>query len=178
MNQASEGFFTFMLGKNAEQIIARAFLEPKHSLSYEYVVFVEHDGAIAGMCSAFTGAQHRIFTEEPLKRAAGRSAFRMKCVRTLMSPLWRILDTVPEGDFYLQGMAVEPNLRGAGIGSRLMTDAEERARAGGSARLSLDVSAKNEGARKLYARRGMVESSQWPASRFVPTVFVRMTKDL
>jgi hypothetical protein len=59
-----------------------------------------------------------------------------------------------------------------------MADAEERARGVGSARLCLDVAAKNEGARKLYARRGMVESSRWPASKLLPTVFVRMTKDL
>ena len=178
MDQAAEGFFGFMLGRNAERIIATAFSEPEHSLSFEHVVFAERDGVVAGMSSAFTGEQHRSFSEEPLKRAAGRSAFRMRCVRTLMGPLWRILNTVAEGDFDLQGMAVEPDLRGAGIGSLLMADAEERARGVGSARLCLDVAAKNEGARKLYARRGMVESSHWPASKLMPTVFVRMTKDL
>ena len=178
MDQAAEGFFGFMLGRNAERIIARAFSEPGHSLSFEHMVFAERDGVIAGMSSAFTGAQHRSFSEEPLRRAAGRSAFRMRCVRTLLGPLWRILNTVAEGDFDIQGMAVDPDLRGAGIGSLLMADAEERASATGSARLSLDVAAKNEGARKLYARRGMVESSRWPASRLLPTVFVRMTKNL
>jgi ribosomal protein S18 acetylase RimI-like enzyme len=96
----------------------------------------------------------------------------------LLAPLWRILDTVPEGDFYLHGIAVEPELRGAGVGSLLMDDVEARGQAAGSARLSLDVAAKNKGARKLYGRRGMIESSQWPSSRFLPTLFVRMTKNL
>ena len=178
MDQAAEGFFGFMLGRNAERIIAGAFSEPGHSLSFEHVVFAEREGVVAGMSSAFTGARHRSFSEEPLRRAAGRSAFRMRCVRTLLGPLWRILNTVAEGDFYLQGMAVEPDLRGAGIGSILMADAEERARGVGSARLCLDVAAKNERARNLYARRGMVESARWPASNLLPTVFVRMTKDL
>jgi len=178
MDQAAEGFFGFMLGRSAEEIIARAFLESGHSLSFEHVMFVERDGVVSGMSSAFTGTQHRSFSEEPLRRAAGRSAFRMRCVRGLMGPLWRILDTVAEGDFYLQGMAVEPDLRGSGIGSILMADAEERARDTGSSRLCLDVAEKNEGARKLYARRGMVESSRWPASKLLPTVFVRMTMDL
>ena len=102
----------------------------------------------------------------------------MKAVRILFAPLWRILETVPEEDFYLQSIAVEPELRGVGLGSLLMNDVEGRARASGSARLSLDVGARNRGARKLYARRGMVESSEWPSSRFLPTVFVRMTKGL
>jgi hypothetical protein len=59
-----------------------------------------------------------------------------------------------------------------------MDDVEARGRAAGSTRLSLDVAAKNEGARKLYARRGMIESSEWPSPRLLPTLFVRMTKDL
>ena len=178
LDEAAEGFFGFMLGPNSEGIIASAFIEPGHALSYEHVMFAEREGVVVGMSLAYTGAQHRGFSDEPLKRAAGRSALRMKLVRMLLAPLWRILDTVPEGDFYLHGIAVEPELRGAGVGSLLMDDVEARGQAAGSARLSLDVAAKNKGARKLYGRRGMIESSQWPSPRFLPTVFVRMTKDL
>lgn len=178
LDQAAEGFFGFMLGRDAESIVASAFTEPGHALSYEHVMFAERAGVVVGMSSAYTGTQHRGFSEEPLKRAAGRSAFRMKVVRILFAPLWRILETVPEEDFYLQSIAVEPELRGVGLGSLLMNDVEGRARASGSARLSLDVGARNRGARKLYARRGMAESSEWPSSRFLPSVFVRMTKGL
>lgn len=179
LDQAAEGFFSFMLGRNSEQIIARSFSEPGHSQSFEHVLFAERDGEVVGMASAFTSAQHDSFSEEPLKRAAGRkAALRLRCVRILLWPLFRVLNTVTDGDFYLLGLAVEPDLRGAGIGSLLMADTEDRARRAGSVRLCLDVAAKNEGARKLYARRGMVESSQWPAPKLLPTLFVRMTKDL
>ncbi|HYW69259.1 MAG TPA: GNAT family N-acetyltransferase [bacterium] len=178
LDEAAEGFFGLMLGRDAEKIVASAFVEPGHSLSHEHVTFAERDGAIVGMSSAYTGAQQRGFSDETLKRAAGRSALRMKIVRTLLAPLWRILETVDEGDFYIQSIAVDPKLRGAGIGSLLMDDVEARARTGGAARLALDVGARNKGARRLYARRGMVEASEWPSSRFLPTVFVRMTKDL
>ena len=73
---------------------------------------------------------------------------------------------------------VEPDLRGAGIGSLLMNDIEKRALDSGSVRLSLDVSAKNEGAKKLYKHREMTEASEWPRTRFLPSVFVRMSKNL
>jgi len=178
LDQAAEGFFGFLLGPNSEGITASAFMDPGHALSYEHVMFAEREGVVVGMSLAYTGMQHRGFSDEPLKRAAGRSALRMKLVRMLLAPLWRILDTVQESDFYLHGIAVEPELRGAGVGSFLMDDVEERGRAAGSTRLSLDVAAKNTGARKLYGRRGMIESSEWPSSRFLPTVLVRMTKDL
>ena len=178
LDQAAEGFFRFMLGRESESIIATAFIDSGHTLSHENVVFAEVDTKIVGMSSTFTEKQHRTFSEEPLLRAARRNAIRLKLVRTLFAPVWRILETIPEGDFYLQGIAIEPELRGTGIGSILMDDIENRAKASESNRLSLDVSVKNDGARRLYKRLGMVESSMWPNSRFLPTVFIRMCKYL
>ncbi len=178
LDQAAEGFFGLMLGRDAPDIIATVFPEPGHALSYEHVVAAQRDGVIVGMSSAFTGAQQRGFSDELLERAAGRRAFRMKTIRLVLAPLWRILDTVAEQDFYLQAIAVDPDLRGAGIGSLLLDDLVERGTRLGCARLSLDVAAKNDGARRLYARRGFVESSEWPSSRFLPTVLIRMTRTL
>ena len=176
LDQAAEGFFRVMLGRKSERIIASAFTDTGHTLSHENVLFAEVDTKIVGMSSTFSEKQHRLFSDEPLQRAAKRNAIRLKLVRTLFAPIWRILETIPEGDFYVQGIAIKPELRGAGIGSLLMNDIENRAKASGSNRLSLDVSAKNDGARRLYKRFGMVDSSTWPNSRFLPTVFFRMAK--
>ena len=107
LDQAAEGFFGFMLGRQAASIIADAYAELGHSLSYEHVVFAERDGVIVGMSLAYTSEQHREFSDEPLERAAGRVVRRMKMTRLLLAPLWRILETVPEGDFYLQAIAVD-----------------------------------------------------------------------
>ena len=76
--------------------------------------------------------------------------------------MMRIIDSVANGDFYLQTIAVDKALRGDGVGSILMGCFEERARAHGSTRLSLDVSAKNETTRRFYERRGWTVESQWP----------------
>ena len=100
----------------------------------------------------------------------------MRAVRILCAPLLRILTTIADGDFYLLAIAIDKEIRGEGVGSALMDSIEERARASGSTRLSLDVSAKNEGARRLYERRGMSVESEWPKVRFIPRLFVRMTK--
>ena len=105
-----------MLGPNSDAIIATAFLETGHGLSYEHVVFAEREGVVVGMSLAYTGVQHRGFSDEPLKRAAGRGAPRMKLVRFFLAPPWRLLDTVEEGDFFLLGIVVEPELRGEGVG--------------------------------------------------------------
>lgn len=179
LDQAAEGFFRFMLGRRSADIIATAFVQPGHDLSYQNVTFAEQNNVIAGMVSGYTAEQHRRSSDRPLKQAAGKYNLRRMVVSTLFAPLFRIIDTIGDGDFYLQAMAVDQDLRGQGLGSILMDFIEDRARACGSKRLSLDVSADNKNARRLYEYRGMTVESQWPKRLAIPGVrFLRMTKTL
>ncbi len=179
VDEAAEGFFRFMLGRRAAYIIATAFAQPDHDLSYQYVTFAERDNVIVGMFLGYTAEQHRRSSRQPLNQAAGRRNIRMRIVMILFAPLMRITDSIADGDFYLQFIAVDKALRGDGVGSVLMDSFEERARASGSTRLSLDVSAKNEEAHRFYERRGWTVESQWPKRLPIPGLrFYRMTKTL
>jgi ribosomal protein S18 acetylase RimI-like enzyme len=176
MNMTAEGQFRLLFGPRLEEIIAAAYCSPNHDLSYERTVFAEVDHRIVGLASGYTEAQHRRSSYGPLRHAAGRSAFRILCTSALASPILRFLHTYERGDFYLQFLAVDGDCRGQGIGSRLIQSMEERARQSGSARFALDVSARNEGARRLYERRGLVQSAQWPRLRLLPPAIYRMVK--
>jgi ribosomal protein S18 acetylase RimI-like enzyme len=179
LDRSAEGFFCFWLGRNAVEIVATAFMKPNHDLSYQNVTFAERNKIVLGMISGYTAEQHRCSSDQPLKLAAGRFNMRMMVISTLFAPLLRIIDTIADGDFYLQAIAVEKGLDGKGIGSALMDSIEDRAIASESARLVLDVSAKNEGARRLYERRGMTIESRWPKRMSIPGLtFYRMTKML
>ncbi|MBW1717337.1 MAG: hypothetical protein JRJ77_16205, partial [Deltaproteobacteria bacterium] len=101
LDEAAEGFFRFMLGRRAEQIIARAFTQPDHDLSYQNVTFAECDNVIVGMVSGYTAEQHRRSSLQPLRQAAGRRSLRMRIVLVLFAPLMRIIDTIADDDFYL-----------------------------------------------------------------------------
>ncbi len=178
-DEVAEGFFGFMLGRRVAEILATAFAQPDHDLSYQNVTFAERGNAIVGMVAGYTAEQHRRSSHQPLKRAAGRRNLRMRIVQILFAPMMRITDSIVDGDFYVQFIAVDKELRGAGVGAVLMDSSEERARASGSTRLSLDVSGKNEGARGFYERRGMTVESQWPKRLPLPGLkFYRMTKVL
>ena len=168
-----------MLGRRAGRIIATVFAQPDNDLSYENVTFAERDNVIVGMASGYTAEQHRRSSRQTLKRAAGRCNLRMRIVLILFAPLMRIIDSIADGDFYIHAIAVDKELRGEGVGSALMDSLEERARASGSTRLSLDVSAQNEGARRFYERRGMNVEFQWPKRLAIPGLkLYRMTKGL
>lgn len=179
LDEAAEGFFRFMLGRCSTEIIAKAFARPGHDLSHQNVTFAERDGDIVGMVSGYTAEQHRRSSRQPLKQAAGRWNLRLRIILVLFAPLMRIIDSIADDDFYLQAIAVDSELRGDGLGSTLMDSLEEQARASGATRLALDVSAKNEGARRFYDRRGFVVESQWPKRlRIRALKFYRMTKTI
>jgi ribosomal protein S18 acetylase RimI-like enzyme len=179
LDEVADGFFRFMLGRRFAEIIARSYPQPNHSYSFQNVIYAEYDKRIVGMVLGFTAEQHHSFSNQPLKEAAGLHVLRMTTVNIICAPMLRILKTIAEGDFYILSMAVDREFRGGGIGSILIDFIEKRARASGSTRLSLDVSAKNEGALRLYKRRGMTIESQWPKRMPMPGVrFYRMAKSL
>jgi ribosomal protein S18 acetylase RimI-like enzyme len=179
LDEAAEGLFSFMLGRRAPEIIAKAFMQPGHDHSFQNVIFAEHDKVIAGMASGYTAKQHQCFSDQPLKKAAGGWSLRMITVGILFASLLKVLDTVNDGDFYLQAIAIDKEFRGKGIGSALIDFIEDRACAGEARRLSLDVLASNEGAHRLYERRGMTIESQWPKHLTIPGLkLFRMTKTL
>ncbi len=168
-----------MLGRRSGPIIAEAFVQPDHDLSYQNVTFAECDNVVVGMVSGCTAEQHRRSSHRPLKDAAGRCHLRMRIVLMVFAPLMRIIDSMADRDFYLQAIAVDEQLRGNGVGALLMDSLEQQARESGAKRLSLDVSAGNQGAIRFYERRGMTIESQWPKRLKIPALkFYRMIKDL
>ena len=113
LDEAAEGFFRFMLGRSAGYIIATAFAQPDHDLSYQNVTFAERDNVIVEMVSGYTAEQHRRSSRQ-LKRAAGKRNLRMRIGLTLFAPLMRIIDSIVDGDFYLPAIAVDKELRVVG----------------------------------------------------------------
>lgn len=62
-----------------------------------------------------------------------------------------------DDSYYICGVAVFPELRGRGLGSRFLARAEDDARQRGFTKMSLVVFEQNEGAVRLYRRQGWRE---------------------
>lgn len=179
LDVAQEGLFRMMLGRRAGDVVASAFTQPAHELSFEYVVFAEQRGRIIGMATGYPAEELRRFTDEPLVRAAGWRRYRLAVLARIARRTLQFMATVPDGDFYVRAVAVDPAHRGAGIGTSLLSALEETARVGGSGRLALDVAARNRGARRLYERLGMVAEAESPRWFGLPnTNLIRMIKPL
>ena len=67
------------------------------------------------------------------------------------------------GTFYINGLAVRPEHRGNGIGSKLLYKSRQRAIEAGTARVTVEVFEQNEGALRLYQRQGFRVLDRRPA---------------
>lgn len=166
LDLAGDGLFRWMLGRRSAAILAEAYPTPGHDLSYEHVRFAEVGGEVAGMLSGYTAADHARASDEPLEKAAGIHKLRLWAAGLLAAPVLGFMGRLAEGDWYLQAVAVDPAHRGAGIGSVLLDHAEQVARTTGCRRIVLDVAVDNEGARRLYERRGMAIEARSPTIPF------------
>jgi len=64
--------------------------------------------------------------------------------------------------YYICGMAVFPEYRGSGIGTKLLSLVEKHAHQHGQSKLSLIVFEQNAGAKRLYERHGFYEKASAP----------------
>jgi len=73
-----------------------------------------------------------------------------------------VLESKAPGSWYINVVAAFPEFRGQGIGARLLALAEEHGRTQGATSASMIVASANEGAVRLYARRGYKEIARAP----------------
>ncbi len=69
------------------------------------------------------------------------------------------------GEWCVDGIAVEEEMRGRGVGTGLLRFIEETAAAKGARKITLEVTDANERAKALYDRRGFIETARqslWP----------------
>ena len=176
---AAEGFFGKLFGSEAERILSDVYVQPSHDLSHERTTFADLDGRAVGMLVSFTAAQHRESDERVLRAAAGRRMIGLDIARLVGRRMFRFLDTVPDGDYYVLSIAVDDTCRGQGVGRLLLDHAERLGRGAGCGRLSLDVSVTNQEARRFYERVGMTTDAHSPRMLFVSRLrSCRMVKSL
>ena len=177
-DEASEGFFKKMLGIKTTEIIADAYVKSNNEYSYENVLMIEYESKIVGTVSGYTYAEKEGFKKNILSQFPGGAKLRIMMFSIVGKVLSRFLGPRGKEDYYLQSIAVSSQMRGKGLGQRLLKHSSEIAIKKGSKTLSLDVSSKNENAINSYKKFGMEIFSFWPNFLKLPPVFTRMVKEL
>jgi ribosomal protein S18 acetylase RimI-like enzyme len=136
------------------QVLADLYKQKNNRLSHAHAHLAELDGRPVGLLQAFPGtilSRLDRLTGWCLLKIMGLSAtFRLARIQSAYGDL----KETEADEFYISNLAVFPEFEGQGIGSRLMTFAEDLASASGLQKCSLIVAFGHENARRLYARLG------------------------
>ena len=140
---ASSGVAEYVWGTLAPQypgltpleIGERRYAREEGAFSYKNCTFAELGGEVIVMLHAFPMEEEPEETDEP--------------VDPVLQPYTRL--AVP-GSHYVSAVAVFPEHRDKGLGTRMLEMAKEQARDRGCRRVSLLVFERNEGAVELYRR--------------------------
>ncbi len=167
-------------GPNAGRVLRRLHRHPNNLFSCENALYAELSGKNAGMILAY---DRRTMRKQNLR--TGFLLLReMKWGIVPGAPALirssRAVGQVKDGEFYISNVAVYPGHQSAGIGTRLIGEAEILALKSGASCLTLDVEADNLSAIRLYLRLGYVtvSESQVRIGRDHALRFYRMRKPL
>ncbi len=149
---AGEGLPLYLWGKMAEpgetawQVGRRRARREVGAFSYRNAVVLERAGKVAACLVAYPLPDR----PEPIDRSQMPAMF---------VPLQELENLAP-GTWYVNVLAAYPEHRNRGLGSALLSFAEEQAKGAGRRGLSIIVSDANAGARRLFARCGYAEAGR------------------
>ena len=127
----------------------RRYSDESSLFSYKNCTVAESGGKIAGMMVAFP------MVDRPYDSASNRET------DPVLIPYSKLEQ---QGSYYISGMALFPEHRGMGIGTKFLEIAEEKAAECNLPQISLIVFEENEGALRLYKRHGFYEIMREPVA--------------
>jgi ribosomal protein S18 acetylase RimI-like enzyme len=153
INYAGEGLPLYLWGTMAEpgetawQVGRRRAAREQGSFSYRNATIIDHEGECAGCLMGYE------IPERPEPIGDDMPA--------MFVPMQELENLAP-GTWYVNVLAVRPQFRGLGLGTRLLAFADETGRCLGKREMSIIVSNANRGARRLYERSGYREVASRP----------------
>ena len=145
VNYAGEGMPLYLWermagpGETAWDVGRKRAARDTGSFSYRNAAVIEHDGRCAGSLIGYAIAAEAVPIGSDMP--------------PIFVPLQELENLAPS-TWYVNVLAVVPELRGHGLGSQLLELADESGRALGLRGMSVIVSDTNAGARRLYERHG------------------------
>lgn len=136
----------------------------RHSYLYTYVAVRQKTEDVVGVLVLYSGKEGAILDEQ-----------LSQWLQTKGAPTSRIDKEAHTDEYYIDTIAVHPLARGNGIGTALLTFAEEVARNKHFTKLSLNVETAKDKAQKLYTRQGFVITEPWS---IIDEPFYHMVKTL
>lgn len=169
-----------LFGANVKDVWTKAFRHPRSCFSYEHSHFIEVNGKTEGMALAYSYDRKRKEEIRSLLLILRYLKWGILKQIAYLSRSGAIIAQIDKGDYYISNIAVYPDLRCRGYGTKLLEILEGEAKAAGCTRLVLDVETDNEKAVRLYERTGYIIEMKSPVlrTRERDFEFFKMVKDI
>jgi ribosomal protein S18 acetylase RimI-like enzyme len=166
----------------ARRALERLFRAKSNRFSHQFAETITQSGKTAGLVMAYSALTMKALeapTALSLARAVGAAGFARFLWRA--SPLFSIREA-EDDEYFISNLAVAPECQGQGLGSAMLAQVEQRARAQGITRVSLTVDIENVRAFALYLRTGFKVTGtvkiEQLRKRFGYGGFCRMVKEV
>lgn len=160
-----------LFGAKVKDLMRKLFRHRRHYYSYDRSFFVEVGGKVAGMAQL-----HKIKVRQREKVRLSlllmrylKWRFPAKALNLLRSE--RVIRLSSGNDCYLSNVAVYPEFRSLGLGTKLLEKAEEEARSIGKKRMVLHAETTNARAINLYEKLGYKIEHKMPGLKINNRVF-------
>jgi ribosomal protein S18 acetylase RimI-like enzyme len=145
-------FFPSIFASNAEEVMRKIFQQPGNLFSFEHSYFIEVNSKIAGMALGYNWEQKR---REELRTGLLLVKYLKWSFFTRIFYLLKaqgIVGKVSENEYYLSNIAVYPEFRNLGLGTKLFSKIKRASEKTGAYKIVLDVETSNKRAIKLYEK--------------------------
>lgn len=152
--------FYSIFGENVKDILKNLFKEKKNQFSYEFTNFIELQDKICGMVLSYS--------YEDKKKIELNTGYLLIKIMKLnfikffpnLIKSFNVLGKLNKGDYYICNIAIYPEYRGFGLGTKLLKFTEEIAKNKKLKRLVLEVEKENKNAIKVYENFGFKKEKE------------------
>ena len=167
----SPAIFPLVFGSTVKKMMRNLFPHKRHYYSFDRSFFAEVNGEVVGMAQL-----HKLITR---KGQTVRLSFlllkylkwRLPAKAVNLLKFDRLIKFVAHNDCYLSNVAIYPEFRSFGIGTKLLAAIEEEVKNIGKKRIVLHAETHNARAISLYERLGYKIESRSPALKIKNRLF-------
>lgn len=164
-------FFPSIFASKTEEVMRKMFQQTGNLFSFEHSYFIEVNGKIAGMALGYNWEQKR---REELQTGLLLVKYLKWSFFTRIFYLLKaqgMVGKVSENEYYLSNIAVYPEFRALGLGTKLFSEIKRESEKTGVNKIVLDVETNNKRAVKLYERLGYIIKWRTPSIKINKETF-------
>jgi len=164
-------FFPSIFASNTEEVMRKMFQQPGNLFSFEHSYFIEVNDKIVGMALGYNWEEKR---REELHTGLLLVKYLKWSFFTRIFYLLKaqgIVGKVSENEYYLSNIAVYPEFRALGLGTKLFSEIKRESEKTDANKIVLDVETNNQRAIRLYERLGYIIKWRTPSIKINKETF-------